>query len=358
MNYRLYKFFARKQYSADATIVEDLKLVDPISSIIIGIESTNSTHDNVGNCVAHLTKIEIVDGSDVLYSLSGFEADALDWYNQGGKFRKNRNWILIGNDNRRYIGINFGRYLWDKELALDPKRFTNPQIRLSLDYNAGGNTPTYVYITMWANLFDQKAISPSGFLMSKELKSWTMASTVHEYTDLPLDYPYRGIYFRPYLSGTEPNDACSNIKLSEDQDKKIPIDCPPADLIRAIAENYPKCEEDYVMAVGGNQKTIYCAPSSEVFGYANGWRADAIEQDVNLYGGGGGTLLLICTGAGINAQIRVGGYVPHSVIEIPCGLRDEPSDWWDVGRLGSLRADITGGAAAAGYLFLQQLRHY
>jgi len=358
MNYRINKFFARKSYTADATIVEDINLVDPISSIIIGLESVNSTNVNLGHVSKHFSKIEIIDGSDVLFSLDGLEAEALDWYNQGGKFRPNFNYEIMGATSRHFIGINFGRYLWDRELALDPRKFTNPQIRLTLDFDAGGNTPSAVYITMWAMLFDQRTVSPVGFLMAKELKSWAMSSTVHEYTDLPLDYPYRGIYFRPYYSEVEPSQACTNFKLSEDQDKKIPYDGELYHLINLIAERYPICEEWYNAYIPSTEVTLYVAPSEKVHGVGIKREDTGSTAAFSLSDGDGGTLHAIHSSGACNAWIHVAGYCPHSVVEFPCGMKDDMADWYDVRSLGSLKADITGTTTATGYLFLQQLRSY
>ncbi|GAI57748.1 unnamed protein product, partial [marine sediment metagenome] len=53
------------------------------------------------------------------------------------------------------------------------------------------------------------------------------------------------------------------------------------------------------------------------------------------------------------------GYLPHGVFEIPFGLQDDPNDWYDVSRIGSLKADIIGGSSTGtAELMLQQLRTY
>jgi len=358
MNYRLYKFHARTQYAADTTVVIDLKMVDPISVIMLMFEMYKSGVVQVAHPLAAVTKIELVDGSDVLFSLDGFEAEALDWYDNKGKFRSNYNYALTGGTVTRCVGLNFGRWLWDSEWALDPKRFTNPQLRITLDIDAWAVTGTDVYITGFAALFDQKVITPRGFLMSKEVKKWTMASSTHEYTDLPLDYPYRGIYFRPYLLGTEPNQCVSNIKLSEDQDKKIPYDLGSDDILRAIVNMYPEIEETWWFSLDTSNRYLFITPTTRVTAVGEVWAAAAVAQDPAFYDGDGGRLKTIAAASPSNTQIHVRGYVPHCVYEIPCGMKDDPNDWYNVRTLGSLRADITGAASATGYLFLQQAREY
>jgi len=358
MKYRLNKFFARKDYTADTTIVIDLNFKDIISSIIIGLGVSNKSGIMIAHPVACLTKLELVDGSDVLFSLDGYEAEALDWYNNGGKFRYNHNYALINNDIERYIGINFGRWLWDKEYAFDPQRFTNPQLRISLDIDAGGNNADTNKITCWANIFDEEVPSLKGFLMAKEIKEYAIASSVHEYTDLPLDYPYRALFFRPFVYGTEPTECVSNLKLSEDQDRKIPFDNPIQDIFRSIQEDLPPVEEYYYYPTRTALNYLFIAPSQEPTAVAAGWRTTAEDMHPSFYSGNGGRLQCIFDTQGPNAQIHVKGYLPHCVLQIPFGLKNDPVDWYDVRHLGSLRLDITGAATATGFLFLQQLRTY
>jgi len=358
MNYRVYKFHARKQYAADTTEVIDLKMVDPITSIMLMFEMYKSGVVQTAHPLAAVTKIELVDGSDVLFSLDGFQAEALDWYDRGGRFRSNYNYANTGGTVTRCVGINFGRYPFDPDWAFDPKKFTNPQLRISLDIDGWAATGTYVYITGYANLFDQKIVSPRGFFMSKEVKKWTMASATHEYTDLPLDYPYRGIYFRPYLLGTEPNQCVTNFKLSEDQDKKIPYDLDADAILRSIVDAYPPVEEAWWFSLDTSNRYLYITPTTRVTAVGEVWAEAAVAQDPAFYDGDGGQLKTIAAANPSNTQIHVKGWVPHCVYEIPCGRKDDPNDFYNVRALGSLRADITGAAAATGYLFLQQAREY
>jgi len=358
MNYRIFKFYARKEHTSDTTITVDLNMVDPISSIVIEIGTTNATDGLVAHLMNCITKLEVIDGSDVLYSLDGYEADALDWYNQKGKFRCNDDTLFNGSAQKRYVGINFGRYLWDKEYAFDPKRFTNPQLRLTLDINGGGATPSSLFITMFAAMFDQRLVSPVGLFMSKEIKKWTVGSDTHEYTELPLDYPYRNVYLRVFAEATPPSQCIYTIKLSEDQDKRIPIDLGPVDLLRCVANRYPYVEEDYRYIVKAVQQTLYCAASDWITAYANQWGNAAGGANIALGDYGGGSIKCLSSSGSQTAQIHVRGYVPHCVWEIPCGLQDDPEDFYDVRSLRSLRADIHGVTASTAYLFLQQVRNY
>ena len=358
MNYRNYKFLARETFSADTTKVIDINMQDPISSIVLGFEFSKTDHIVTLHPMASITKIELVDGSDVLYSLDGYEAEALDWYNNGGNLRSNYNMQQTASDVSRYVGIHFGRHLWDEEYAFDPKMFTNPQLRITLDIDAWAAAADYLYITAWANLFDERPVSLKGFFMSKELKQWTMADNTHEYTDLPTDYPYEGIYVRAYLAGTEPNSCIENIKISEDQDKKIPFDMGGQEVLRCMLNNYPPVSEEIVCSPHTVARYVWVTPTTRVHAVGQPWAAAAADQGTTCYNGEGGRLSIITASAASNTQVIVRGYVPHCVYRLPCSVRENPDTYYDVTRIGSLRADIEGAAAAQGFIFLQQLRGY
>lgn len=358
MKYRQVELQARKTYTSDTTEIIDINLADPISNLIIAVENTNSSATMTAHPLASVLQIDLVDGSDVLFSLDGYEAEALDWYNNGGQFRSNYNYFLNGGTSMRLIGINFGRKLWDELYAFDPKMFTNPQLKIQLDIDAGGMSCATMYLTVWANVFDEKVPSLQGFLTAKEVKQYTMASATHEYTDLPLDHTYRSLFFRPFLLGTEPNQAVTLIKLSEDQDKRVPFEIEGQEITRNLMEMYGPVEEHYYFATGTSTKYIYCAPTTRVVATGAVWAAAAADAQPAFYNGDGGRLDTITDTAGSNYQVFARGWVPHCVYQIPFGDQMDPDDWYDVRGLGSLRLDITGAAAAQGFIFLQQLRPY
>lgn len=358
MNYRVNKFYARTSHTSDKTVVIDLNMSDIISSLVIQYSVTQSSSVHAGTQMAGITKIEIVDGSNVLWSLTGMCNEALDWYSRGGSFNQNWNALLNGNTADRTMSINFGRYLWDPDYAFDPKRFTNPQLRVTLDIDAGGCSPATVYLTCFANLFDDLAVSPKGFLMAKEIKQWTMASATHEYTDLPTDYPYRNIYLQCLLAGTEAIQCVSNVKISEDNDKRIPYDLNQRELARVARGMRGQVIEHFYAVVQTTATYIYCAAADAVAAVGSQWAAAGDQIDLAFYDGDGGKLSAIAATATGNYQVIVRGDTPHAVFQLPCGIQDTPETWYNTRGINSLRADITGGAAAQGRLFVEQLMEY
>ena len=158
MNYRHSTILARMAVSADTTKVIDLNLINPVSQFHIvyentGVGSTIGSH--AANCI---TKIELIDGSDVLISLSGKELQALDFYHQK-KEPANLNVYLNGMNCEQVFNVNFGRFLWDPILAFDPKKFINPQLKITIDINGGGNASVAGFLAVYANIFDERNIN-------------------------------------------------------------------------------------------------------------------------------------------------------------------------------------------------------
>jgi len=358
MKYRLNKFFARASYSSDTTEIIPINIKDPISQIIIKLEGLNVGSVPTAHIVALIPKIEIVDGSDVLFSLNGYELEALDWYHNHGQLRHGYNYLLTGGYPTRMLAINFGRYLWDKEYVFDPTRFKNPQLRITLDIAAGGCACTPVYITCFANIFEDAVLSLRGFMMVKQLKQHAVASGTHYYTDLPLDYPYRALYYRVYAASLEASWLLSNLKISEDQDKRIPIDNTGEEILDLLQQEYPPVEEELFIASAVAGRTIYITPCQHVSVRGTTWSTTPQANNLASQDGEGGNLTTYQLADGLNQQIEVKGWIPHGVFEIPFGLKDDPADWYDVRGIGSLRADMTGGNTGNATIFIQQVRGY
>jgi hypothetical protein len=352
--------FAQKTYSADFTEIIDINLSDPISALVFDLQVHNSAAGSMTlHPLASIPKIEIVDGSDVLFSLSSLEAEALAWYNHKG-FPSNYNYALAGGYVCRYVHVNFGRFLWDPLYAFDPTKFKNPQLKITIDLDGGGLSPTYVKVAVLALVFDQKVITPAGFISTKEIKNWTPGAAGHEYTDLPTDYPYRKFLLKCQTAGTEPGGKLANIKLSQDQDKQVIYDHDGNTILRAIAAEYPPVEETYFFASAATQRYLMIAPTQCVTAYSAVWAEEAAAHSTAFYDGDGGRLKVITSAVGDNLQIFVNGWLPHGVFAIPFGDQMDPDDWFDVRDIKSLRADVNAGAAATGgiQIFLEQLRGY
>jgi len=359
MNYRLAKMLARKSFTADAVETIDINIKDPISQIVMAYEQvTVGTMALLGHPALCISKIEIIDGSDVLYSLSGVEAQAVDFYHNKRE-PANELRILNGVTCYQVFQLNFGRHLYDPLLALDPTKFTNPQMKITIDIDVTNIVNVQAYLTVMAHTFDEKVISPVGFLMHKEIKSWSLADATHEYTDLPTDFPYRKLLLRAQRYDYSPAVQIDNIKISEDNDKRIPLDNTSSEVLRAIISQTRPYRETYVTGGAAALLNNYITPCHRAHYGSAIWRTDANGGDIMFGFGDGGRLKIYVENTNRNIQLAGEGYLPHGVLEIPFGLQDEPDDWYDVTKVGSLKADITGGeSTGTAELMLQQLRKY
>jgi len=362
MNYRLAIVLARLGVTADYTEVIDLNLADPVSQIQVVYESTGggsgSPDHHAAKCI---TKIELVDGSDVLFSLSGQECQAADWYHNKRE-PANQNIYLNGQNAEMIFNLNFGRFLYDPRFAFDPRKFSNPQLKVTIDRNAGGNQSTAGNLQVLAKIFDGKAIEPEGFLMHKEVKNYGLAAAAHEYTDLPTDFPYRKMFIAAHREANAMDWLISTIKLSEDNDRKIPFEASLVQIMRTIVGDSRPYREVIVGSMGAPTGNFYCTPNFWPKLTFTTWEVENNPFTCTVMGGDGGKGDLYGQGQITGYNLAVEGYAPHGAIEIPFGLQDDPDDWYDVTALGNLRLDILSGggrtSADTVQIFLQQLRKY
>lgn len=362
MNYRHTEVWPQQSYTSDKTEIIEINVSDPISQLIIDADAYNSDDTTLnGHPVRGITKIELVDGSDVLFSLSGQEAHALDFYHNK---RERQAWFHYIYDNYTdyAIALNFGRYLWDPMLALLPASFTNLQLKVTMDIDAGGSNATSIRLRVTANVFDAKAITPTGFLMAKEIQDYALGASAHEYIDMPTDHPYRKLLIKAQKYGTEPNQLLQSIKISEDQDKKVIIDQEIARWMRNILAQTPPYREGILVTANTDSKSFYCTPASTVYGNVTTWDAAEGAGELAFYDGDGGRFKVISETAEYHAHCQLSGHCPHGVFEFPFGLQHEIEDWYDVTGLGSLRLDIEAASGAestdSAQIFLQQYRKY
>lgn len=362
MNYRLSTVFPEKTYTADATEIMDVKTRDPISELIIrfrpktGAEAASDAH--FMNCIS---KIELVDGSDRLCSLTGPEAHALDWYTTF-LVRTNIMWYLATTEQELALHILFGRYLWDPVLALDPTKFENLQIKVSLDLDGGGFNNSQIIMSIFANLFDKKSITPTGFLMSKEIKDYALGAGTHEYINLPTDHPYRQILLRIQKAGTGVEYCFDELKLSEDQDKVIPFNHGIEELLHAITSNTKPYREWIICTALAAGRYFHITPGYWPGLTASVWSNSISATDLAVYEGDGGRILVTQDPAVRNMMVAVQGWCPHSTIQIPFGMQNDIDDWYDVSDIESLELDLKSASGMSSsetcQVVTQQYRKY
>jgi hypothetical protein len=305
---------------------------------------------------ANLPKIELVDGSDVLYSLTGMEGQALDFFDTLVPNQSNgsycSSWDLLS-----CVNLNFGRKLFDPLLALDPNRFKNLQLKIQYDEDAAVASTSANGLTVLADVFDDKTPSPIGFLMNKELRDYTAVASAWEDTDLPTDYPLRKLMIKMRHANLWFGAILTHIKLTENNDAKVPFDMDSKFLERWLESIWPPYWQHMVADLDQNTgDTLYTIPTQTLV-YSGAIATSPVLAAVPF----GYTEVIRSDNANdISFQaFSVVGNMPHGCFAIPFGDKEDPDDWYDASGK-NLVLKLQAGSLASGSIevITQQLRKY
>lgn len=368
MRYRHAYIENNKVLANSGTEVIDINVKDPITELLIQVYALNHTSGNVQSPIARcISKIELVDGSDVLFSLSGQQARALYYFESGHmparKF--NEKWA---NNQTDHIPIRFGRFLGDPAFAFDPTKFTNPQLKITWDLetvntiDSDGFATGTGRLTVVATIMEEAAAAPTGFLMNKEHYSFTTTDSGDENIDLPTDYPYRKLLVRSYIAANEMAAVITQLKLSVDQDKFVPFDLRATDLVRMMEDWFGVARQELTF-LGDHADTRELWQDMEIGAWGN-LHSD-MQGVLNLGDSWAGRVTLsIRDMAGATMTAAYGSIYstarcPESTFCYPFGRQDLIEEAFQAPAFGSVRLVLTQDvAAAAASVMLQQIRSY
>jgi hypothetical protein len=290
--------------------------------------------------------------------MSGRAAHALDYYDTGVEPFANLNYV----DNAMAMAVfnlNFGRYLYDEEYALDPKKFSNLQLKITHNKASGGSAPDAGDLRVRADVFDELVPSLRGFLMSKEHYSYALVSSAIEYVDLPTDHPIRKLLLLTYADDKAPYEQINQVKLSEEHDKRVILEGYQSDFIKYFSCRFGPYKEFIQFMGSASAVDVHITPTYERFFALMGETAGYSFNNVPWQGGGEQT---IDSSAAETMTGLVQGFCPHGATLYPFGKQDIPGDWWDVTRLGSVRLKLTAGSSvessSTAQVIVQQMRGY
>ncbi len=360
MNYRQATLINGKALSADNTEIYDLKGLDPISELIVTYRYTNNGSTPTEHPAQCITQIQIIDGSTVIYDLSGKQARALGYYHYKAAPVDVVSFI-DNNQGTVTVRIPFGAYLWDADYALDPARFNNLQIIIKTDLNGGGSAPDAGTLELVANLFDQKKVAPKGYLVARECYRYSVVASGEETVDLPVDLPIKMIMIQGDYKDTALTQQVNKIKLTEDNDKHVPFDNNVSDMLKMLSpEIHPYVEK---IRFNGTTSAVeyFITPFYEATAVLGGIMAtpnygSATQTD-------GGTVDIDMVSAGECDGI-VTGWAPHGCIGIELGDMYDETGWYNPMAFGvkSLKLKITAGSSASSSgtnkVILQQVKMY
>lgn len=344
MNHRQAELLATEQITTAAVKTIDINVKDPISRIGIILELTNNGNNPTNHPLAAIKSIDVVDGSEVIASMSGYAAQAMSFYNNGVMPHNELNY----EDNavmRCFVPLEFGRHLYDEDLALDPLKFRNLQLKIDHDYSLGGCSPDNAYLRVLGDLFDEKQITPIGYLHNKEVFSYTPAAGSAKYIELPLDNIIRKLLVMNTNDNEEPDIQFETIKIDEEDGKRIIFDCKTMDLIRMITTKFGQFQEYFSGHLAATTADEYFLTACKDIQF--GGMADTASVVLHFTWTGGRGRSLTASAAAYFGIIA-SGRCPHGAVPVMFGKQDVLDDWWDVTRIGKARAVITPRATAGG----------
>ena len=367
MKYRNVEWYYQQSLDDVGTKIMDFKTKEPISAIRLGLIGTNGATHNKDNRINDvITKIEIVDGSDQLFSLTMKEAQALE-FRRTGKMPFMRPGESGGGGQEEHVLILFGRRKWDPEYYLDLTRFTNPQLKITTNIAAVRTAAATAFlagslkVTIDLYTMPEGATAAKGFFMAKNVRSFTSGTSGDEPTSLPKDYPYVGLLLRAYTAGNDVDENISKLKIDCDTGKFIPLEKYVKDIYKAEEQELGPAELHYYLYRKDNETVTHDLNHDPIVSVMGRDGGDIIN--VNTCWSSRFTLRFYDhAGAAVAAEellpFIVRGSCPHSTIHVPFGLRMEPETYFNPKDYEDISLVLTQAAASAVSIILEQLRSY
>lgn len=348
------------------TVTFNIDYSDVISQISIQFNATNGTDGNKNNPVeSNISKIELVSGSDVLWSLPGDVAFSL--YQQvTGKQPKQNDTGATSGSPWVVIPILFGRFLYDPLYGFNPLAFRNPQLKITFDeatIRAAGtdsfSTDSFTCSILVSLMEDTEP--PRAFFTAKDIYEYTSLASGDTTIDMPTDYPYRLLMARAYAAGVWFGTNVSDYKLTCDGGKFVVFDLPTDRWEILAKDRFPMVSRGiYRQAADGETCQLWLGIPFEVSIHNHGG-----SDIVNAYSPSNGQVQFTkkahdgSAGAAGPVHILAQGWHPHNVLMYNFGRLDEPAEWFDVRQYNSVKFVLTNDTAGAEVnVCVQQVRPY
>src|SRR5487761_2548224 len=174
------------------TVTVNLAGVGKILYLRIQYQDQNgATSNTLCKLNGSVSKLQVIDGSTVIQSLSMREAQSKNFFDFGRMPFQ----ILSEDDDIVLIEeafLDFRRHPNDTQFYFDTSMYQNPQLQLThaLPVSAtAGFVTGDGRLTVIARVIDSGAPSRLGVVTAKEVDSFATAASGDHNTDLPIDYP-------------------------------------------------------------------------------------------------------------------------------------------------------------------------
>lgn len=360
MNYRTAQVLSPIDVTTAGTKVIDIDVTKPISRLMLRWRTTKAIDYLAQGIPADIIKIELVDGSKRLYSVSGHECQALAYYNHPFCQFDNGN-MLTACYTEAFFPLDFGRFLWDEQLAFDPTKFINPQLRITHNESLSDTSCTENLMEVTADLFDEKVISPIGFLSAIEHYNYApSAADAYNEIYLPDDRQIRQLLVRGYTADYEPWYSIDEMRLDENLLEHVIYD----ELDLELYTNRMRATWGNLIYKGvlnsiTSERVFYVPmtgyfPTLALTGHGTAGNLTITIDDLR-----GGKIGCTSSATGEFGFIAM-GFLPWHTYQFPTGNPMDIEDWWDPsGKKPRLRLRAsTSGNSGVGQVILEQLYRY
>jgi len=335
-----------------ATKTKDIDLKEAVSALEIEVECTNGATSNKGNYISDIvTKVEVVDGSEVLESMNMSQLEALHFY-KTGKMPCLFPSEWGGGIQRHNAYLLFGRYLWDRDYAFDPTKFKNPQVKVTFNKAAiraaagdGFATGDNIKLTLVAKVFEDVP-APAQFLMQKQIENFTSAGSGEKRIDLPTDYPYRMLLLRFWKQASDIEEIITDAKLTCDTDKFIPFNRKVKQLDAEAFNQFGagRLKHDIVTQHDQNVRLLFnkepdCRFYENTLAlfnivHVNYQWSSQLHTDIGTHAG-------VADATDRKYTLVEEGHALHATLPIPFGRPFYPEDWFPAKDFGKIELVLT-----------------
>jgi len=353
---RLKSLFKPQDASTAKTETIDLEINEDISNIFIQMKGTNSSDTPTAHPATMVSKIQLFAGGKTLFSATGIECQALNMIEKQAPDPLDL--LTYINDTMAVATyrLDFGRYLWDPDYALDPMNAAlgaAGKLTLEITHNkaAGGSAPDAGNLGVWANVFQQKR-KRTGFFRFKEQRSiLAVNSTNTENIQLDATFPTRRLIVQSRAAGKQPWEQYNKLTL-RDGGVTLINDESVSNLIKILS---PKPFREMILQTSTTGAVpTYVTPTynTAVVWTPLGATAAYFASSQAL----GGYPALIGNAA-VQSQGIVEGQAPHGAINLDAAAGVNPMlpETW-IMPSGSLSMDITHGSSVGSSTYINVLQ--
>lgn len=352
MRLRHYVMENKTDMGTSGTKVYDLDFSDPITQLDLRFDASNGATDNKESPIERcISKIEIVDGGQVLWSCPGDVAFAVQ-AQLAGHVGHCYNTEVGSDTPYASIPLRFGRFMYDPLYAFNPLAHKNPQLRITFDEaaintaGADGFVSDSITIMLIAHLMEE-ASPPLGFLGIREIESFTTLDSGIRRIALPTDTIIRNIINRVFLSEIDIRNCITNYKLTADGGRFVAFDWSSDHVLNFHAEMFPPVEYANLCVVT-NGSRVETWVGLDLLGSITP-RNTGVLIGLDTFWPGSANIVAVnhanAAQTDVGAFMLVKGWALHNTLIIPMGEQNTPETWFDARAFNNLELHLTQGDA-------------